>query len=162
MFSSEHAIWKFASAGDELDDWLPYAEDLIRKWAGQNSNEVEFEKTFDIILAALLLEDELLPASAKAAFARLMLETIDEVREKKLRMECLHISPPKPGRKNERDQIAFRLREARALIEKGMPRAEAYKVVAEKYFKSVDTIRRDCERAVKNRRKRKGVGENDK
>jgi hypothetical protein len=31
MFSSKHEIWKFALAGDELDDWLPYAEDLVNE-----------------------------------------------------------------------------------------------------------------------------------
>ena len=62
MISSNHAIWKFADAGDELDDWLPYAEDLIRKWSTQSSDEVEFQTTFEIAIAALLLIDGLLPA----------------------------------------------------------------------------------------------------
>ena len=55
MFSSDHAIWKFADAGDELDDWLPYAEDLIQKWSTQNNNEVKFQTSFEIIIAAFLL-----------------------------------------------------------------------------------------------------------
>jgi len=50
MFTSEHQIWKFAYAGDELDDWLPYAEDLIEKWSTEDA--VVFEDTFEIILAS--------------------------------------------------------------------------------------------------------------
>jgi hypothetical protein len=68
MFLPEHAIWKFANAGDELNDWLPYAEDLIRKWSVQNKDEIKFD-SFQIILATLLLKDDLLPAPARAAFA---------------------------------------------------------------------------------------------
>ena len=68
MFSSEHAIWKFAYAGGELDDWLPYAEDLIQKWSVQNKDEIKFD-LFQITLATLLLKDDLLPAPARAAFA---------------------------------------------------------------------------------------------
>jgi hypothetical protein len=51
MFLSEHAIWQFANAGDELDDWLPYAEALIRKWSDQNNEEVAFQTPFEIIIA---------------------------------------------------------------------------------------------------------------
>ena len=64
MFSSKHAIWKFAYAGDELDDWLPYAEDLIRKWSSQNSDEVEFQTTFEIIVDAV--ENPIFHASCAA------------------------------------------------------------------------------------------------
>ena len=162
MFSSEHAIWKFADAGDELDDWLPYAEDLVRKWSAQNSNEVKFSDTFDIILAAFLLEDDLLPASARAAFAKLMLETVDEAESNKLRIKSLDIYPPKPGRKRNRGESYFRFRELKALIQEGKTTTEAYKVVAEKHFKSPETIRRDYERLVKKMGKRKETGEIDK
>lgn len=158
MFSPEHAIWKFAYAGDELDDWLPYAEDLVRKWATQNSDEVEFPGTWGIILAALLLEDDLLPASARAAFAKLVLETIDEASVSKLRIKCLHIHPPKPGRKKDRMACLYRFREVNSLIQEGMTATDAYKVVAKKHFKAPDTIRRDYERFVNGSRRRKAGG----
>jgi hypothetical protein len=162
MFSSEHAIWKFADAGDEIDDWLPYAEDLVREWSTQNSDEVKFGTTFEIILAAFLLEDDLLPASAKAAFAKVMLEAINEAGINKLSIKCLHIRPPKPGRKENRTATFIKCHEVTALIQKGMTATEAYKVVAEKHFKSPDTIRRDYERIVKRMSKRKETGENDR
>ncbi len=162
MFSSNHAIWKFAYAGDELDDWLPYAEDLIRKWSTQNNDEVDFQTTFEIIIAAFLLKDDLLPASARAAFAETMLETIDEATRKKLHFKSLLIRPPKPGRKENRTETFIRHHEVTALIQKGKTATEAYKVVAEKHFKSPDTIRREYERIVKKRSKRKSTGENDK
>lgn len=162
VFSSKHAIWKYANAGGELDDWLPYAEDLIREWSTQSSDEVKFPDTFGVFLAALLLEDDLLPASARAAFAKLMVETIDEASVSKLRIKCLHIAPPKPGRKNDRMEQYFRLSEVKSLIQKGMTATDAYKVVAERHFKAPDTIRRDYERFVKKAQKRRETGENDR
>ncbi len=162
MFSPSHEIWKFAYAGDELDDWLPYAEDLIRKWSTQNNDEVEFQSTFEIIIAAFLLMDGLLPASAGAAFAKVMLGTIDEADNNKLRLKCLHIRPPKPGRKENRTATFIKCREVMALIQKGVTATEAYKVVAEKHFKSPDTIRREYERIILKERKRKETGGNDK
>lgn len=162
MFSSEHAIWKFAYAGDELDDWLTYAEDLVRKWSTQNSDDVEFPGTFEIILAAFLLEDDLLPASARVAFAKVMLETINEATSNKLSIKSLHIQPPKPGRKKNPKETRFRFHEVKTLIQEGTSATEAYKVVAKKHFKSPDTIRRDFERIAKRLRKQKGDGENDK
>lgn len=162
MFSSEHAIWKFANACAELDDWLPYAEDLVREWSVQNSSEVRFQGgTFDIVLAALLLEDDLLPVSARVAFAKLMIETIDEASVSKLRIKCLHIYPPKPGRKENRTETIIRFHEVKTLIQEGKAATEAYRVVAEKHFKSPNTIRRDYERIVKKMQKRKDSGKND-
>lgn len=159
MFTSNHAIWKFASAGDELDDWLPYAEDLIRKWSSQRNNEVKFQTTFEIIIAAFLLKDGLLPASAQAAFAEIVLATIDEAGNHKLRLNCLHISPPKPGRKENRTETYIRLSDVRRLIQEGKTASEAYQIVAEQHFKSPDTIRREYERRVVKKPKRKQTGE---
>lgn len=162
MFSPSHEIWKFANAGDELDDWLPYAEDLIREWSTQSKDEVKFKTTFEIIIAAFLLKDDLLPASARGAFAEVLLEAIDEATRKKLRFKSLLIHPPKPGRKENRTETFIRHHEVTALIQKGKTATEAYKVVAEKHFKSPDTIRREFERIVLKKRKRKETGENDK
>lgn len=162
MFSSEHAIWNFANAGDELDDWLGHAEWLVSEWAKQTVEEVRFKNTFDIILAALLLEDGLLPNSATAAFAKLMLETINEAIESKARIKCLHIHPPKPGRKEDRAKIFIRFHEVSSLIQEGNSTTDSYKIVAEKHCKSIDTIRRDYERMVKKHRERKEAGKIDK
>lgn len=163
MFLPSDAIWKFCQAGDELDDWLPYAEGLVEKWSNQSRDEVEFSSTFELIIAAYLLEDNLLPAQARSAFARVMLETIGEVDEAKISVKCLHIEPPKPGRKQiDRTAFFFRMREVMSLIESGMTTTEAYKVVAEKSFKSPDTIRRDYERLTKKKRMKKEAGENSK
>lgn len=161
MFSSEHAIWKFARAGDELDDWLDHAEYLVNEWSIQNSDEVRFQNTFQIILAALLLEDDLLPTPARVAFAKVMLETISETQTNKLRVDCLHIHPPKPGRKEDRAGVFIKFHQVRKLIQEGMTATEAYKVVAEEHCKSPDTIRRDYERMIKKLRTRKQAGGND-
>ena len=159
MFSSEHAIWKFADAGDKLDDWLPYAEDLVRKWSKQESREVEFRSTFEIILASYLLKDDLLPAPARVAFAEVMFEIIDEASSAKLKIKRLHIKPPKPGRKKNKAETLKRFCEVKDLIQDGTAVSQAYKVVAEKHFKSPETIRRDCERFVKKMSKSKEAGE---
>ena len=162
MFSSQHAIWKFAYAGYELDDWLPHAEWLIEQWSAQTSDEVQFCNTFDVILAALLLQDDLLPASARTAFANLMIEAIAEAQSNKLRIKCLHIAPPKPGRQKDGRETFIRFHEVRTLIQEGKTATEAYQMVAEGHCKSADTIRREFERNVKKIRERKKTGENDK
>lgn len=161
MFSQDHEIWKLAWAADELDDWLPYAEDLVLKWSAQSGDEVKFVRTFDIILAAFLLKDDLLPAPARVAFAGVMLKAIDEASENKLKLECLGVSPPKSGRKENRTATFVRLHEVKALIQEGKSATEAYKAVAEKHHVSLDTIRRGYERARKKSRDRKEAGGND-
>ena len=160
MFSYKHLIWRVASYYGELDDWLPYAEDLVRKWETQSCEEVKLSG-FGLAIASMLLEDDLLPASARVAFARLMLEVVREAEDKKLTLECLNIKPPKPGRKDDRTERGNRLFEVYSLIEKGMSATQAYKVVAETHFKSPDTIRREYERHFSRKRKRKEAGEND-
>jgi hypothetical protein len=50
----------------------------------------------------------------------------------------------------------------KALIQEGKTATEAYKLVAEKHFKSPETIRRDYERVVKKMGKRTETGEIDK
>lgn len=160
MFTREHAIWKFADAGDELDDWLPYAEDLVHQWSSQNANEVKLSG-FDLVIASMLLEDDLLPTSARVAFSKLMLEVVHEAEDKKLTLKCLDIHPPKPGRKENRNETGNRLIAVYALIEEGMSTTQAYKVVAEEHFKSPDTIRREFERHLSKRRKQKPTGKND-
>ena len=154
MFSPEHRIWEFSSAGDELDDWLPYAEDLVKKWAKQRSDEVEFGTTFEIILASLLLMDDLLPSPAKMAFARLTLDTITELDEKRISIGSLKIEPSKPGRKDDKQFKGYVIFSVREHIKNGLSKTEAYKAVAAKQFKSPETVRRIYERASKDRRDR--------
>lgn len=153
-------IWKFADWWDELDDWLPYAEDLIKKWASQSSEEIKFGE-FEIRIASFLLMDDLLPLSAKKAFANLMLDAMFEAKEKKLSLAALHIHPPRPGRKEDRQAIFIRMSEVFELIKEGHQKQEAYELVAKKHHKSPDTIRREYERWMKKRRERKN-GEIDK
>jgi len=152
MFTSEHMIWKYADWLDELDDWLPYAEDLVKKWEKQSSDEIKFTRTFEIIIASFLLMDDLLPLTAKKAFANLTLDVISEVDKKKLTMESLCIHAPPPGRKKD-SSFPVRIREVKELIAKGHSKQEAYELVASQYHKSPDTIRRAYERLFKRRKK---------
>lgn len=160
MFSSKHAIWKFADQWDDLDYrefLLVYAETLVSEWS--NSANVEFRTTFEILIASFLLEDDLLTASAKAAFARAMRQTIDEAESNKLGIECLHLEKPKPGRRRD-DEIMQRFHEVRRMIQEGKRLTEAYEVVARKYSKDSSTVRREYERFWKKQRDML-AGEND-
>jgi len=153
MFSSEHAIWKFAYAGDELDDWLPYAEDLIRKWSVQNKDEIKFD-SFQIALATLLLKDDLLPAPARAAFADAVWEAMNDAFEKKYTLKSLHIHPPKSGmKKMTRHRLGFIIHSVSGIIRSGKNATQAYQEVADKCFVSPDTIRRVYEREKKRSQK---------
>lgn len=161
MFSYEHRIWKVASNMEELDDWLPYAEELIQKWATQSCDEVDLSG-FDLQLASLLLEDNLLPASARVAFARLMLAVVREANANRLTLECLDIKPPRPGRKQtDRRETGYRLVRVHELINsEGIAPTLAYDIVAKECFKSPDTIRREYERAMKRRGDQESEPEN--
>ncbi|MER2601380.1 MAG: hypothetical protein ABTR27_03400 [Candidatus Competibacter phosphatis] len=154
MFSSEHAIWKFAYAGGELDDWLPYAEDLIREWSVQNKDEIKFD-SFQIALAALLLKDDLLPAPARAAFADAVWEAMNDAFEKKYTLKSLHIHPPKSGmKKMTLERLGFIMLSVSRIIRSGKNATQAYQEVADKCFVSPDTIRRVYERQKKKSQKR--------
>ena len=132
MFSSEHAIWKFAYAGDELDDWLPYAEDLIRKWSVQNKDEIKFD-SFQIALAALLLKDDLLPAPARTAFADAVWEAMNDAFEKKYTLKSLHIHPPKSGmKKMTPERLGFIIHSLSGIIRNGKNATQAYQEVTDK------------------------------
>lgn len=158
MFSSAHMIWKWACQGDGLNDWLPYAEELVNKWASQSDEEVKFESEFDIRIAAFLLVDDLLPSPARRAFGNLMLHTMAEAKTKKLTLTTLGIRPPRPGRKEDRTAIFIRNRAVIELIEQGRSKQDAYELAAKQFHKSPDTLRRDYERYLK-RRKRTKPGE---
>lgn len=153
MFSSKHAIWEFAHAGGEVDDWLPYAEDLVRKWSVQSKDEIKFDP-FQIILATLLLKDDLLPATARAAFADAVWEAMNEADKKKYTLKSLHIYPPNAGmKKMPPHKLGFIMISVSQIIRSGKTATQAYQEVAEKCFKSPDTIRRIFERHKKKRQK---------
>lgn len=154
MFSSKHAIWQFANAGDELDDWLPYAEDLVREWSVRNRDEIKFD-SFQIILAALLLKDDLLPAPARAAFADAVWAAMNDAFEKKYTLKSLHIYPPKSGMKRMTlNHLGFIMHSVGGIIRSGKNATQAYQEVADKCFVSPDTIRRIYERQKKKSQKR--------
>lgn len=155
MFSSEHMIWKWAYWWDELDDWLPYAEELVNKWANQVGEEVEFKSEFDIRVAAFLLMDDLLPLPARRAFGELMLDTMAEAKKKKLTLTTVGIRPPRPGRQKDRTAIFIRNMAVIELIEQGCSKQDAYELAAKQFHKSPDTLRRDYERYLKRRKRRK-------
>jgi hypothetical protein len=157
VFSSEHAIWKFADAGDELDDWLPYAEDLVLKWTVQSKDEIKFD-SFQIILATLLLKDDLLPASARAAFADAVWEAMNDAMKHKYTLKSLHIHPPRPGRKETpRSELGFILFSVNSIIRSGKSATQAFQEVSDKCCKSPDTIRRIYERQMKARENKKMI-----
>ena len=150
MFSTQHEIFKRAWLLETLDEWLPLAENLVEKWATQSRDEIKFETTFEITIASLLLIDDLLPPSARQAFAMLTLDVINEAKSKNIVLATLQFAPPTQGRKKGRTTGNNRLRDVRDLIDSGMNVTQAYELVANKYHKSPSTIRRDFERWKKN------------
>lgn len=153
MFSSNHAIWKFADAGGELDSWLPYVEYLIRQWSALNKDEIKFDP-FQIALATLLLKDDLLPPPARAAFADAVWEAMQDAIENKYTLKSLHIYPPKAGmQKMPRERLGFIVCSVSSIIESGTSATQAYQEVAEKCFVSPDTIRRVYERQKRKSQK---------
>jgi hypothetical protein len=147
MFKPEHMIWKAAYYNDELGDWLDHAEYLIEEWS--KTETVKFQHSDQIFFAALLMMDDLLPVSARKAFAKVTLETMTEAKDKKYKLDALHIEPPKPGRKEDRVKIYDTVRAVHLLLVEGKSKSEAYNQIAEEQFKSPDTIRRLFERAMK-------------
>lgn len=162
MISSKHEVWKYANYVGELDDLIPYIEDLIDKWSSQNSSEVCFTSYNEITIAMYLLKDGLLPYSARIALSNVMIDTINEAIRNKLRIKSLFIEPPKPGRKDDDTTFFIRRTEVYELIKEGKSSTEAYKIVAEKHFKSTDTIRRDYERFLLRNPEYKRPGDSKK
>lgn len=152
MFESHHEIFKVAAYFEEIDDWLPYAEDKVNQWMTLN-DPAKFNSTFEIQLACLMLKDNLLPQSAIDGMALLVMESIHEAKEKKLRIDALKIQPPKPGRKAA-EYISTALYEVHDLIKTGISKSVAYAEVAEKFHKAPDTIRREYERRMRHRQTR--------
>ena len=150
MFTSEHEIWKAAYVNGELTDWLSYAEDRIAYWSSQN--EVTFQTTWEIIVAAMLMVDNLLPKAARAALAKTTLETIAEADRQRYTLQALKVSPGAPGRKTDRREKGAILFKVRDLIKEGMTKTAAYERVANIHHKSPETIRRLYERALKAQR----------
>lgn len=155
MFNPEHEISKIAHYFEEADNWLPYAEELVHKWAQMSPQDIQL-KGFDLTLAALLMKDDLLPFPARWAFGELMLKAIDEAKARKVTIKHLGVKAPRPGRKNEPlEAIGFRLRRVYQLLSEGKTKTEAYEIVAKEQFKSPDTIRRDYERRALKKKDRK-------
>ena len=90
---------------------LPYAENLVNKWANQSGDEIEFQSTFEIALASYFLMDDLLPKAAKKAFAKITLDVISKAVEKKLTLKNLSTHAPPPGRKQDKISSFIRMSE---------------------------------------------------
>ena len=73
---------------------------------------------------------------------------MSEARDKRLRIEALKIELPPAGRKRD-DSKAHYFWTVQDLLKQGVTKREAYSIVAERYFKSPDTIRRVVERTEK-------------
>lgn len=158
MFTPEHEISKIAFYFGESDDWLPYAEELVHKWAHMEPHDIRLSG-FDLSIAAVLLKDDLLPSPARWALGELMLKVQTEAKARKLTIECLGIKAPRPGRKNEpREVLGFRLKRVHQLLKEGKTKTEAYEITAKEQFKSPDTIRREYERHVLTKKNRRITG----
>lgn len=155
IFKEGMQIWKIAFNQPDADDFLSFAEDRLKAWQ-QAEDSIEFKDPDEIAIACLLLEDDLLPDKAAKALAGTMLNTLHECREKRLTIESLKIQPPRSGRKENRAGKGHILLSTSKLIKQGIPKQQAYDIVANQFYKSPDTVRRIYERAIKSRAKSTG------
>jgi len=154
VFNSEHEIWKYANySHDGLDHTLDCVLEKIGEWEIRNPQlgEPFFTSKYEILIASLLLHDDLLPDAAIRAFSKLMLDTIIEANDKKIKLQSLYVSPPKRGRKSSGSLLYRRFETHRLIHKEGRSTSKAYKKIADKHCVSVDAIRRDYERNIKKR-----------
>lgn len=154
LFKSEHMIWQYAYYHDELDDILPHVEYLIGEWEVREYQDDQpfFKNQEEIRIASFLLHDDLLPDVARKAFSILMVGSMMEANDKQVYLESLYVTPPKRGRKTSKEVRHRRFEVHRLINNDGLLPMKAYKKIADKYYVSLDTIRRDYERALKNRK----------
>jgi len=153
-FNSEHQIWKYAYySHDGLDHTLDCVLEKVVEWEARNHQlgVPFFTSKYEIRIASFLLYDDLLPDVARKAFSYLMLETVMEAGDKKIKLDNLYVSPPKRGRKATGKVRRRRLETHWLIKEEGYSPPAAYQKVADKHCVSYDAIRRDYERNIKNR-----------
>lgn len=142
--------WKAAWSSKDPGDVLSHMDYLLSEWQ-ESEIIVEFENPWQIIIASLFLTDGILPLQARKGLANTILNTIGECSEKRFKVDSLKIKPDKPGRKKDSETQWNMLHQTHSLIKEGLPKQESYELVAKKFHKSPDTVRRAYERAIKRR-----------
>lgn len=149
MLNSTHLIWQVAERESLLEEWIPYAEQLIQKWS--TSPVFEFSSQEEVQIALLLLADNLLPPFAQRKLALNTLDAIGEAYEKKYTLHYLKIQPPEAGRHKDTRTLWVITSAVHAALKKGLSRSEAYEQVCKQHKKSFDTVRRIYERNEKRK-----------
>jgi len=134
-------------------DYLDRIKDL--KFNDDEANTPEhiklfFEDDYEFEIAGLLLIDGLLPVQAREAYVQCVFNAQVCLSDKKVVCEELFVQPNKRGRKSIKDEMNQRIKSVQKAINSGASITESYQLVATKYNKSVDTIRRSFERYKKN------------
>lgn len=113
-----------------------------------NSEHIKlfFKDDYDFEIAGLLLIDGLLPIQAREAYVQCVFNAQVFLSDKNIVCEALFILPNKRGRKSIKNEIKQRIGDVQEALNNGLSITESYKLVASKYNKSVETIRRDFER----------------
>jgi len=155
-FEPEHLICKYddyhASNGlIDAGEYALYAYFLLEEWSNRVYEEGKpfFGDQHEIRIASFLLHDDLLPEAARKAFALLMLETMYDATERKVKFNPLFIEPPPRGRVRDSLKQYARYSEVGALRVAGQTLKKASELVAEKHNVSPETIRREYNRLKK-------------
>jgi len=113
-----------------------------------NSEHIKlfFEDDYEFEIAGLLLIDGLLPVQAREAYVQCVFNAQVCLSNKKVVCEELFVQPNKRGRKSIKNEMKQRIEDVQKAIDSGVSVTESYKLVAPKYNKSPDTIRRSFER----------------
>ncbi len=155
-FTHDTMTFKFAYQNNEIEDWLTFANDLIERRESMSfdikqSDKIDYLKTFftqpfEFRLATFMLMNRLLPDSARQAYGFCIIKSQFILKDKKVVCPSLFVNGQTKGRKGIHKEKLNRNRIVIEMIKQGKPLKEVCELVADKYNKSPDTIRREHER----------------
>lgn len=134
--------WEFYDS----DDLFTPIENLHEKLSSCSSQEVQFASNYEIFLALLMMADGVLPSQAYKALAKIFIDAVSEIGEKKYTVDALKMAPPPRGRKSMDDRDKLIVYSVGRLKLSGVPAMEAYKQIAGEHHVAEDTVRRIYER----------------
>ncbi|MEP7703501.1 hypothetical protein [Paraglaciecola sp. 25GB23A] len=130
---------------------------IVRKLIAEIDSRVKEESDpkkyclgFDELLVITVLNyEQKLPIELQKTLSLILIEGLTEIIKKKYKVDSFFIKPPVRGRVKN-DNLKFKmLRDVFSHLERGIQKMDAFKIVADKNSKSVDTIRRMYERYLK-------------
>lgn len=100
-------IRRMAMGFPDPDDLFTPIENLHEKLSLSHPQDIQFGSDYEISLALLMMADGVLPNQAYKVLAKIFIDAVNEIGEKKYTVDALKMAPPPRGRKStdKRDQI---------------------------------------------------------